>query len=77
MRTRRKVTFSLVALILGFSIYLNYQLVARFNFMCGQVMGVVDGVYETTASDEAKFRLGTMADVCFVQGWDWSQMNGP
>lgn len=41
--------------------------------MCGQVMGVVDGVYETTATDEAKFRLGTMADVCFVRGWDWSQ----
>ena len=36
-------------------------------------MGVVDGVYETTATDEAKFRLGTMADVCFVRGWDWSQ----
>ena len=36
-------------------------------------MGVVDGVYETTATEEAKFRLGTMADVCFVQGWDWSK----
>ena len=77
MRMRSTVTFSLVALILGFSMYLNYQLIARFNYMCGQVMGVVDGVYETTASDEAKFRLGTMADVCFVRGWDWSQMGGP
>ena len=38
MRTRRKVTFSLVALILGFSIYLNYQLVARFNFIVGKAL---------------------------------------
>ena len=77
MRTRVKVAFAAVTLVLGLSMYLNYQLAARFNFMCGQVMGVVDGVYETTATDEAKFRLGTMADVCFVQGWDWSQMSGP
>ena len=36
-------------------------------------MGAVDGVYETTASDDAKFRLGAMADVCFVRGWNWSE----
>ena len=62
---------TLLGLLLVASLYVNYQLIARFNFMCGQVMGVVDGVYETTATEEAKFRLGTMADVCFVQGWDW------
>ena len=53
--------------------YANYQLIARFNFICGQVMGAVDGVYETTASEEAKFRFSTMADVCFVRGWSWSE----
>jgi hypothetical protein len=41
--------------------------------MRGQVMGIVDGVHEATATDEAKFRLGTMADFCFVRGWDWSK----
>ena len=61
------------ALVLGASVCINYQLSARFNFMCGQVMGIVDGVHEATATDEAKFRLGTMADVCFVRGWDWSK----
>jgi hypothetical protein len=69
----RKLILSTCGLLLTVSLYGNYQLIARFNFMCGQVMGVVDGVYETTATDEAKFRLGTMADVCFVRGWDWSQ----
>lgn len=63
----------LLILTLALSLYTNYQLIARFNFMCGQVMGAVDGVYETTASDDAKFRLGAMADVCFVRGWNWSE----
>ena len=43
---------------LALSLYANYQLIARFNFMCGQVMGAVDGVYETTASDNANFQTG-------------------
>ena len=41
--------------------------------MCGQVMGVVDGTHQSTATEEAKFRLGTMTDVCFVRGWDWRE----
>jgi len=73
MRNFRRLLLGLVLVSLAASLYVNYQLIARFNFMCGQVMGVVDGVYETTATEEAKFRLGTMADVCFVQGWDWSK----
>jgi hypothetical protein len=48
----------LLILTLALSLYANYQLIARFNFMCGQVMGAVDGVYETTASDNAKFQTG-------------------
>ena len=73
MRNIRSLVLGLALVSLAGSLYGNYQLLARFNFMCGQVMGVVDGVYETTATEEAKFRLGTMADVCFVQGWDWSK----
>ena len=73
MRNFRRLVLGLVLVSSAGSLYGNYQLLARFNFMCGQVMGVVDGVYETTATEEAKFRLGTMADVCFVQGWDWSK----
>ena len=71
MQLLRRVSASEVIVALCISLYLNYQLTARFNFMCGQVMGVVDGVYQTSATDAAKFRLGTMADVCFVRGWDW------
>ena len=73
MRNIRSLVLGLVLVSLAASLYVNYQLIARFNFMCGQVMGVVDGVYETTATEEAKFRLGTMADVCFVRGWNWSK----
>ena len=73
MRNFRSLVLGLVLVSLAGSLYGNYQLLARFNFICGQVMGVVDGIYETTATEEAKFRLGTMADVCFVQGWDWNK----
>ena len=73
MKNFRSLVLGLVLVSLAASLYGNYQLIARFNFMCGQVMGVVDGVYETTATKDAKFRLGTMADVCFVQGWNWSK----
>ena len=73
MRNFRSLVLGLVLVSLAGSLYGNYQLLARFNFICGQVMGVVDGIYETTATEKAKFRLGTMADVCFVQRWDWSK----
>ena len=68
-----KYLLSFLIFALGLSIYGNYQLIARFNFMCGQVMGVVDGTHQSTATEEAKFRLGTMTDVCFVRGWDWRE----
>lgn len=66
-----KYLLMLLVAALCLSMYGNYQLIARFNFMCGQVMGVVDGTYQSSATEEAMFRLGTMTDVCFIRGWDW------
>jgi hypothetical protein len=42
---RMRYLMVLLIFALAVLLYANYQLVARFNFICGQVIGAVDGVY--------------------------------
>ena len=68
-----KYLLSFLIVALGLYIFGNYQPIAKLNFICGRVMGVVDGEHQSTATEAAKFRLGTMTDVCSIIGWDWGE----
>ena len=57
-------------LITAFCVVATLNMSRQYSRVCTHIMNINDGLYESTATQDAKNRARYLANLCFVSGYD-------